>query len=254
MSRLQAALNSLSAERLQGIRRGIEKESLRATATGALAATPHPHGLGSALTDPHITTDYSESQLELITAVHATPETCLEELLRIHQYTVRALGDEMLWVSSMPCHLPADETIPIGRYGSSNVGRAKSVSRMGLAHRYGRRMQTISGIHYNWSLPGVSDAQYFALIRNFRRHAFLLLYLFGASPAACSSFVAGRKHEPQTLSPATVYMPYGPSLRMGGLGSQTNAQASLAVSYNSLDGYAASLHEALTKPYPAYEK
>jgi len=124
---------------------------------------------------------------------------------------------------------------------------------MGLAHRYGRRMQTISGIHYNWSLPGVSDAQYFGLIRNFRRQAFLLLYLFGASPAACSSFVAGRRHELQTLSPGTVYMPFGTSLRMGRLGYQSQAQASLAVSYNSLEGYAASLHEALTRPYPAYE-
>ncbi|NML44965.1 glutamate--cysteine ligase [Ramlibacter sp. G-1-2-2] len=253
MNKLQEALSTLAPARLQGIRRGIEKESLRATLTGALAATPHPLALGSALTHPNITTDYSESQLELITGVHASVEQCLEELTQVHQYTYRALGDEMMWVSSMPCTLPADETIPIGRYGSSNVGRAKSVYRMGLAHRYGRRMQTISGIHYNWSLPGVSDAQYFGLIRNFRRHAFLLLYLFGASPAACSSFVAGRKHELQALTAGTVYMPYGTSLRMGRLGYQSDAQASLAVSYNSLDGYAASLHEALTRPYPAYE-
>jgi glutamate--cysteine ligase len=243
----------MSAERLKAIRRGIEKESLRATADGALALTPHPAVLGSALTHPHITTDYSESQLELITGVHATPETCLEELLRIHQATVRALGDEMLWVSSMPCLLPADETIPIGRYGASNVGRAKSVYRMGLAHRYGRRMQTISGIHYNWSMPGVDSNEYFALIRNFRRHAFLLLYLFGASPALCSSFVAGRQHELHTLADGTMYMPHGTSLRMGRLGYQSDAQASLAVSYNGLDGYAASLQEALTRPYPAYE-
>jgi glutamate--cysteine ligase len=253
MSRLQDALKAFPAERLRGIRRGIEKESLRATADGALALTPHPVALGSALTHPHITTDYSESQLELITAVHATPESCLEELLRIHQYTYRALGDETLWVSSMPCNLPADETIPIGLYGSSNVGRAKSVYRMGLAHRYGRRMQTISGIHYNWSLPDVRSDQYFALIRNFRRHAFLLLYLFGASPAVCSSFVAGRQHQLQALAHGTMYMPYGTSLRMGRLGYQSEAQASLAVSYNGLDGYAASLQEALTRPYPAYE-
>lgn len=253
MTNLQARLAAIAPERLKGIRRGIEKESLRATAEGALASTPHPQALGSALTHPHITTDYSESQLELITGVHPTPETCLEELLHIHQFTYRALGDEMLWVSSMPCNLPADETIPIGRYGSSNVGRAKSVYRMGLAHRYGRRMQTISGIHYNWSLPQVSSEQYFALIRNFRRHAFLLLYLFGASPAVCSSFVAGRSHELQTLAQGTMYMPHGTSLRMGRLGYQSEAQASLAVSYNGLDGYAASLQEALTKPYPAYE-
>jgi glutamate--cysteine ligase len=253
MSKLQQALSTLAPARLQGIRRGIEKESLRATQAGSLALTPHPAALGSALTHPNITTDYSESQLELITGVHASVEQCLEELTQIHQFTYRALGDEMLWVSSMPCNLPADETIPIGRYGPSNVGRAKSVYRMGLAHRYGRRMQTISGIHYNWSMPGITDPQYFGLIRNFRRHAFLLLYLFGASPAACSSFVTGRKHELQTLSPSTVYMPYGTSLRMGRLGYQSDAQASLAVSYNSLDGYAASLHDALTRPYPAYE-
>jgi glutamate--cysteine ligase len=253
MSNLQQALSTLAPARLQGIRRGIEKESLRATAGGALALTPHPAALGSALTHPHITTDYSESQLELITGVHASVEQCLEELTHIHQFVYRALGDEMLWVSSMPCQLPTDENIPIGRYGSSNVGRAKSVYRVGLAHRYGRRMQTISGIHYNWSMPGVSDADYFGLIRNFRRHAFLLLYLFGASPAASAGFVAGRKHELQTLSPGTVYMPYGTSLRMGRLGYQSAAQASLAVSYNSLDGYADSLYDALTRPYPAYE-
>jgi glutamate--cysteine ligase len=253
MSQLPARLAHLPPERLRGIRRGIEKESLRATTEGSLAMTPHPAALGSALTHPNITTDYSEAQLELITGVHATPETCLEELTQIHQFTYRALGDEMLWVSSMPCNLPADENIPIGRYGSSNVGRAKSVYRMGLAHRYGRRMQTISGIHYNWSLPGVTSDEYFALIRNFRRHAFLLLYLFGASPAVCDCFVAGREHPLQRLSEHAMYMPYGTSLRMGRLGYQSEAQATLAVSYNGLQGYAASLHEALTKPYPAYE-
>jgi glutamate--cysteine ligase len=254
MSKLQEALSTLAPARLQGIRRGIEKESLRATADGALALTPHPAALGSALTHPHITTDYSESQLELITGVHASVEQCLEELTQVHQFVYRALGDELMWVSSMPCRLPVDENIPIGRYGSSNVGRAKSVYRTGLAQRYGRRMQTISGIHYNWSMPAITDVQYFGLIRNFRRHAFLLLYLFGASPAASSAFVAGRKHELQTLTPGTVYMPYGTSLRMGRLGYQSEAQASLAVSYNSLEGYAASLHDALTRPYPAYEK
>ena len=152
MTALQERLRALGPERLKGIRRGIEKESLRTQPNGALALTPHPKQLGSALTHPHITTDYSESQLELITGVHAGVDACLEELTQIHQFVyhvLRELGDEMLWVSSMPCGLPTDETIPIGVYGSSNVGRAKSVYRMGLGHRYGRRMQTISGIHYN---------------------------------------------------------------------------------------------------------
>ncbi|CAN5509152.1 glutamate--cysteine ligase [soil metagenome] len=253
MSSSQERLSALSPQRLKGIRRGIEKESLRALATGKLALTPHPAALGSALTHPHITTDFSESQVELITGVHAGVQDCLDELTGIHQATYRAIGDEMLWVSSMPCGLPTDETIPIGRYGSSNVGRAKSVYRMGLGHRYGRRMQTISGIHYNWSMPGISSESYFALIRNFRRNAFLLLYLFGASPAVCASFVEGRQHDLQELNEWTRYMPHATSLRMGRLGYQSDAQATLAVSYNSLDGYGASLQEALTRPYPPYE-
>jgi glutamate--cysteine ligase len=247
------ALDAVSPQRLQGMRRGLEKESLRALADGSVALTPHPVALGAALTHPHITTDFSESQVELITGVHAGVQPCLDELVQVQKFTLGAIGDEMLWVSSMPCCLPPDDAIPVGQYGSSNVGRSKSVYRMGLGYRYGRRMQTISGIHYNWSLPDVSSEQYFALIRNFRRHAFLLLYLFGASPAVCSTFVSGRQHQLQPLSDNTMYLPYATSLRMGRLGYQSDAQASLSVSYNGLLGYANSLQDALTRPYPPYE-
>ena len=241
-------------EVLSGLRRGIEKESLRVRPDGMLATTPHPARLGSALTHPSVTTDFSESQLELITGVHTSAQSCVAELTEIHQVVYRAIGDELLWAASMPCRLPADDAVPLGRYGTSNVGRAKTVYRMGLSHRYGRRMQTISGIHYNFSLPDSrSNDDYFALIRNFRRNAWLLLYLFGASPAVCSSFVAGRAHELQRLSDDTFYLPYATSLRMGRLGYQSDAQGSLAVSYNNLNSYAASLQEALTKPYPPYE-
>ena len=185
--------------------------------------------------------------------MHASVAACLDELTQLHQFVYRGVGDELLWVGSMPCGLPADETIPIGRYGSSNVGRAKSVYRMGLGHRYGRRMQTICGIHYNWSMPGVSSEAYFALIRNFRRHSFLLLYLFGASPAVCASFVEGRPHALQPLGSGTLHLPAATSLRMGRLGYQSEAQASLCVSYNCLESYGASLNDALTRPYPPYE-
>ena len=249
-------LLQLEPQQLLGMRRGIEKESLRSLPGGVLASTPHPAALGSALTHPHITTDYCEAQLELITGAHAGVDACLDELTRIHQVTYRTLaaaGDEMLWVGSMPCGLPPDENIVIGSYGSSNIARAKSVYRMGLGLRYGRRMQTISGIHYNWSMPGLDNAAHFALIRNFRRQAFLLLTLFGASPAVCASFVAGREHGLQRLSPHSLYQPHATSLRMGRLGYQSEAQAALAVSYNGLEGYAASLHGALTRPYPPYE-
>lgn len=202
-------LQALAPERLQGIRRGLEKESLRAQPSGNLALTPHPAALGSALTHPHITTDFSESQVELITGVHQGVEACLDELTEVHQFTYRTLqaqgDDEMLWVSSMPCGLPTDETIPIGRYGSSNVGRAKSVYRMGLGHRYGRRMQTISGIHYNWSLPGVSSEEYFGLIRNFRRHAFCCCTCLARRPPCAPALwpVASTSCSSSTTAPCT---------------------------------------------------
>ncbi len=268
---LSRRLDALSPQALRDLRRGIEKESLRTGRDGRLSLTPHPAVLGSALTHPHITTDFSEAQLELITGVHADVDGCLAELIELHQFVYRQLDDEILWSASMPCGLPEDDAIPLARYGSSNVGRAKTVYRQGLAHRYGRRMQTISGIHYNFSLPdegwsalqrvdgsseserAYRDASYFALIRNFRRHSWLLLYLFGASPAVCSSFLAGHAHALQPLGAGTLYLPHATSLRMGPLGYQSDAQASLAVSFNCLESYAASLSKALSEPYPAYE-
>ena len=271
MTCLENRLRALTPDALRGLLRGIEKESLRTRRDGMLADTPHPAALGSALTHPNITTDFSESQLELITGVHAEAADCVREITEIHQYVYRHIGDELLWVASMPCKLPEDDRIPLGRYGSSNVGRAKTVYRQGLSHRYGRRMQTISGIHYNFSLPqaawpslmqadGSRDAEqdyrnaaYFSLIRNFRRHSWLLLYLFGASPATCASFVEGRQHGLQPLAGGTMYLPHATSLRMGPLGYQSDAQASLAASFNCLESYAASLRRALSEPYPAYE-
>ncbi|HEX5611535.1 MAG TPA: glutamate--cysteine ligase [Burkholderiales bacterium] len=263
MSPLETRLQNLSPSLLANLRRGIEKESLRVRADGALAMTPHPPALGSALTHPLITTDFSEAQLELITGVHPSAEACLEELTRIHQFVHRSIDEEMLWCASMPCGLPADDEIPVGVYGRSNIGRAKTVYRVGLGYRYGRRMQTISGIHYNFSVPaqtwpalGVRGANegYFALLRNFRRHGWLLFYLFGASPAVCASFVEGRTHRLQQLKPGTLYLPHATSLRMGRLGYQSDAQSSIAASFNSMEAYGASLEEALLKPYPPYEK
>ncbi len=262
MSKLQARLRSLPNAVLADLKRGIEKESLRVRSDGTLAKTPHPLALGSALTHPHITTDFSEVQIELITGVHSSTDSCLDELKHLHEFTCRHIGDELLWGASMPCNLPDAKAIPIANFGRSNIGRAKTVYRAGLAHRYGRPMQLICGLHYNFSLPdaawslaelGDVNHAYFALIRNFRRHAWLLLYLFGASPAVCASFVESRPHELLELAPGTLYLPYATSLRMGRLGYLSAAQDALAVSYNDLSSYADSLSDALTKPYPRYE-
>ncbi len=255
---------------LTGIGRGIEKESLRVATDGNLSGRSHPRELGSTLTHPNITTDFSEAQLELITGVHATPEACIGQLHEIHRYVYSCLDDELLWVASMPCFVGDESDIPVGRYGSSNIGMAKTVYRHGLGNRYGRLMQTISGIHYNFSLPSsfwgryaaalghsadrdfVTD-RYFGLIRNFRRHSWLLTLLFGASPAVCRSFARNIEHELDGFDEGTLYLPHATSLRMGRLGYQSEAQSGLHISYNSLDSYARTMHRALTRPYPPYE-
>lgn len=260
---------------LRGILRGLEKESLRVTPAGDLAQTDHPLGLGSALKHPHITTDYSEALLEFITEPFDNIPALLQQLDDVHRFTYQELAKtgERLWPASMPSHLPADAEIPVARYGSSNSGTMKTIYRVGLGHRYGRTMQTIAGVHYNFSLPDdfwrelqqqEGDSQdlqefktqrYFALIRNFRRYFWLLVYLFGAAPAVSGSFVAGRKHRLQPLGSDahTQHLPFATSLRMGDLGYQSDAQQSLFVCYNNVNSYLRTLCGAITQPHPAYE-
>lgn len=252
--------------------RGIEKESLRVTPLGQLALTPHPPAFGSALTHPKLTTDYSEALLEIITPAEPDAALTLEQLDTLHRFVYAELKDELLWNQSMPCILPAEDEIPIARYGTSNIGRLKYVYRRGLALRYGRTMQCIAGIHYNYSLPDevwrvLQQAQgdqgapvdfqsesYIALIRNFRRTNWLLMYLFGASPALDKQFLRERPHKLETLDDETLYLPYATSLRMSDLGYQNNsAQAALSPSYDNLDSYLESLAQAISLPYPSYE-
>jgi glutamate--cysteine ligase len=257
---------------LTGLQRGMEKESLRISPDGKLAQTPHPAGLGSALTHPAITTDFSESLLELITPVSTSIEQTLETLDTVHRFTYSQLGDEKLWTASMPCILAGDDHIPVAKYGSSNVATMKTAYRKGLGLRYGRLMQTISGIHYNFSLPEnlwslmqqqdhdkrppqdyITDS-YFKLIRNFRRSSWLLVYLYGASPAVCKSFLRGNdQHQLTELDKGTVYLPYATSLRMGDLGYQSSAQENLQVCYNSIESYIDTLKQAITNTHPDYE-
>ncbi|MFV3331418.1 glutamate--cysteine ligase [Pseudomonas sp. NY15437] len=251
---------------------GIERECLRVDERGKLALTPHPRALGSALTNPQITTDYSESLLEFITPTATSVEKTLDELGEIHRFASAKLDGEYLWSPSMPCELPDEESIPIARYGSSHIGRLKYVYRKGLALRYGKTMQCIAGIHYNFSPPeglwellrqdegsekSARDFQshrYIAMIRNFRRYSWLLMYLFGASPALDAGFLRGRPHGLDAFDEHTLYLPYATSLRMSDLGYQNNAQAGLTPCYNDLDSYIDSLRRAVSTPYAPYEK
>ncbi|TAN53620.1 MAG: glutamate--cysteine ligase [Methylococcaceae bacterium] len=253
--------------------KGLEKESLRIGTDGLIAHTPHPAALGSALTHPQITTDYSEALLELITPPYSDPAATLDYLDDIHHFVYANIGDECLLGSSMPCGIDGDESIPIARYGSSNIGRMKYIYRLGLAYRYGRTMQAIAGIHFNYSvadglwpvlqdlagdrrpLPEFIADAYFGMIRNILRHGWLVLYLFGASPAICRAFFTGREglaKQFDRFDGDTLYKPYATSLRMSDIGYKNNNQAGLRISFNHLDEYLASLGHAIATPNPDY--
>lgn len=270
---LSALVNARVHGVLVGGLKGVEKESLRVTPDGRIARSSHPRDLGSALTHEHITTDYSEALIELVTPTFDESWELLQYLTDLHQFVYQRLGDELLWATSMPCRLQGDASIPIAEFGASNVGRMKHVYRRGLGFRYGRIMQAISGVHFNYSFPErfwevwaavngksggpdaafVSDA-YFALLRNYRRHGWIVPLLFGASPAVCRSFVDGRSdHGLQEFERGTLYAPYATSLRMSDLGYRNKSQAGVSISVNSLDAYVRDLSAAITTAQPAYE-
>jgi len=270
--RLAAVINSGERRVLQDGRRGVEKESLRVSPEGRIATTLHPQALGSALTNDHITTDYSEALIELVTPTFTTNWELLQYLCDLHQFVYRHLGDELLWATSMPCVVDGDASIPIAQYGPSNVGRMKTIYREGLGIRYGRVMQAISGVHFNYSFPErlwpiwaaaresrdegqdfVSDS-YFNLLRNYRRYGWVILYLFGVSPTVCKSFLRARGEQLPEFGRGTAWEPYATSLRMSDLGYRNRNQAGLEISVNSLEEYVGDLSRAISQPHPEYER
>ncbi len=251
---------------LRGGLRGVERETLRVSPDGFIARTGHPVSLGSALTNAHITTDYSEALLEFVTPPQRFNWSTLQFLCDIHQFVHESIGAELLWPLSMPCQVRSEEDVPIARYGTSNIGLIKHIYRRGLGHRYGRIMQAIAGIHFNYSLPddfwpvyreieGASlpenefrSAAYMGLVRNVRRSGWLLLYLYGASPAVCKSFLQGNPGGLEELDAGTAYGRYATSLRMSDLGYRNSNQADLHVSANSLETYITDLVRATHTP------
>jgi glutamate--cysteine ligase len=270
--RLAALAAARDPALVQGGLRGVEKECLRVTPDGYIAATDHPQALGSALTNRYITTDYSEALIEFITPPEPDTPATLQFLADIHQFATAAIGDELFWAFSMPCRLRGEEDIPIARYGSSNVAKMKSVYRLGLGHRYGRYMQAIAGVHFNFSLPdafwpafaamersraglpALKSEAYLAVVRNLRRLDWLLLYLFGASPAVCKCYLPRGDAGLAELDAGTYFAPHATSLRMSDIGYKNESQAGLWVSANSLDEYIGDLTRAIRTPHPAYER
>jgi glutamate--cysteine ligase len=250
--------------------RGVEKESLRVGSDGRLSRRPHPRSLGAALTHPFITTDYSEALPELVTPPQRAHWETVQFLCDVHAFLHRRLDGELLWPSSMPCELPADDEIPIAEYGPSNLGRMKHVYRRGLGHRYGRAMQAIAGVHFNFSLPTsfwpeygdfarrreplaeLRSAELMGLVRNYRRCAWLVTYLFGASPALCRSFRPDGHELLEALDGETWYAPYATSLRMSDLGYRNKSQGRLCIGAGSLAEYVAGMRHAVTTEEPRY--
>lgn len=261
--RLSGLKNQLTQDLGNQIGRGVEREALRINESGQLAETAHPRNkLGSNLTHPVITTDYAENLLEFITPVSRSHDQLIAQLKDIHHYALSALDNELLWPMSMPCYVE-EEKIPLAQYGSSNIGRMKTLYRQGLKNRYGSAMQVIAGLHYNFSLPDefwpqwqslcgdhqplqtfISE-QYMGIVRNFYRYGWIILYWFGASPALCKSFLQEETNlEFSSIGEGTRYLPYATSLRMSDLGYTSNAQATLNINYNSLPEYVKSVRSA----------
>ena len=272
--RLSRLLNAGQQSILQNALIGLEKETLRVAMDGHIAQTPHPVTLGSALTHSYITTDYSEALLEFITPPFTDVQETMQFLGDIHKFVYDRLDQELLWATSMPCVVGGDDSIQIARYGSSNIGTMKHIYRRGLGYRYGKVMQVIAGVHFNFSLADhfwpvfqeheqnkqalqdfISSA-YLGLIRNFQRYGWLILYLFGASPAVCKSFFAGMKTDLMEYDSSTYYNPYATSLRMSDIGytNKSDKKSPLRVSYNHLNDYIKTLTEAIETPCPDYEK
>jgi len=275
-SRVKALFEHNESGLLNGRQIGVEKESLRVSPKGGISQIAHPDSLGAALTNPYITTDYSEALLEFITPPSEHIESVLDFLRDSQAYVYQKLPqDEILWATSMPCVMAGESSIPIANYGCSNAGQMKSVYRRGLGHRYGRAMQVIAGVHFNYSLPesfwpiyrnllgetelslkDFQSEQYFSLIRNLQRYGWLIPYLFGASPAVCKSFLGGAESNLQEFDESTYYEPYATSLRMGDIGYQNNKESETGVKacYQNLDSYVQTLQRAIETPFPEYEK
>ena len=275
-----------AAEVFAGRRIGLEKESLRVRPNGAISRENHPEALGAALTHPAITTDFSEALLEMVTPPCASSREALARLEAIHRFILPRLpAGEHLWNTSMPCVLAGGQSIRIGEYGPSHQGRMKHAYRRGLGVRYGRRMQAIAGIHFNFSLPeeawplwrtlhdrdidgllgGASvtgstarlrTAGSFAMMQNLVRIGWLVPYLFGASPAICKSFLApGEASElAATRNDSTRYAPHGTSLRMGNIGYRyrDDQPIDLSVRHSRFDHYVADIVGHVSEVHPPY--
>ncbi len=272
-TRLQKLRDSGGFQYLSASKIGLERESLRVSPQGSIAQTPHPAALGSALTNPVVTTDFSEALTEMITPPCDSVDDLLTYLADVQKFVCMHINGELMWSSSMPCVVEGGDSIPIAEYGDSNIGMMKKVYRRGLGYRYGRTMQVIAGVHFNYSysdafwrqfqqlendaqdLKDFKSARYMGMVRNILRYGWLIPYLFGASPAVCKSFLHGKPTMLSSFSKSTAYEEHACSLRMGNIGYTNNKESlsGIKANYNTLDDYVKSLDCAIRTPFDEYE-
>jgi len=249
------------------INRGIERESLRVDKNGNISQKNHPKNLGSPLTNKDITTDFSEALVELVTPTFNSAEGLFAHLSDLHHFLYDCLEDEILWNFSMPCAFEDQAEIRLAEYGNSNQGMLKHIYRKGLKLRYGSIMQSVSGIHYNFSLSEkswstISDApsqdlintKYLSLIRNVKRNFWFLLSHFGASPVAHKSYLYGRDHSLEKYGTEDLFLPDATSLRMSDVGYQSPIQESLQIKYNNLDEFINAVIKGINTPNKKFEQ
>jgi glutamate--cysteine ligase len=252
--------------------RGIEKENLRVDLAGQVSQASHPEALGKTLTHPWITTDFSESLLEVVTPPACSVRAALNELTQVSAYVLQHMADdELMWPGSMPPHIADPAMVQLAQYGPSHSGQMKQIYRRGLCYRYGRVVQSIAGMHYNLSfsdelfqalyeISGSSDSfeqfkneRYMGLIRNFFRVCWIIPYLFGATPACDETSVTKPVDYLKTIDDKTYFGEYATSLRLSDLGYQNKCAKDLKIDYNHLDAYVETLLSATVRKNPEFE-
>jgi glutamate--cysteine ligase len=262
-------LDAIDFSLLKTSKRGIERETLRTTQNGYVAQTVHPATLGEKQTNELITVDFSEGLLEYITPPFDTYSQTYDFLRSVSAYTKQNMqSDELMWSASMPPPVEPSE-IQIAEFGHNPSGQMKEVYRKGLALRYGKVMQAISGIHYNYSISEAflnqlsvdhlsankrtkKNQLYFRMIKRFYQISWLLPYLFGSSPICPKSLAESQTPYIETFDNEHFYGPYATCLRMSDLGYQSEAQKQLFISYRNVEEYVRDLLKATDTRYPEY--
>lgn len=236
---------------------GIERETLRVDENGYLAKTDHPEEFGDKAHNPYITTDFSESQIEVITPALSDIKETYNFTRALYDIVAMEIGDEYLWPESMPCIIPDDKDIPVAKF--SNHSKEAQEYREKLLLKYGGKKQLISGIHYNFSFDDAiierlyedseknlsykefKNSIYLKVARNYLRYRWLIVYLLGASPIVHESFIDSCKCPLKKIK-CNEYSSLGAISHRNGKCGYKN-KVDLFPSYNSVDEHLESINQ-----------